>query len=255
MSIRDQYVREVSSQFGYLATWAPNLPIKLGQVGLLRDRVFLPRTDLQTLGVTAGVPLTSPGPADISFSSATGVSVSFKAEGAASLPGSSIPQAKAGITVEFSRKASTLFELSGTTISVFQNIEQVGNDIKRLYDADRSKWDTDWIAIVEVVEAKSGTILISSEDNAKIEFSIGAQVDAASIKLSDANLGLAISSFRNLSTRVVASSGLTPLYRAIRLNRGFFGDTDIGPASPRALSRAPSIQAVAVGSLWLQPND
>jgi len=75
--------------FGYLATWFPNVVLKLGDVGVLRDRVFEQITTLEERGISFNTS-TKTAPADYEHTSSDSVSIRFKAAGDAPAAGSAL---------------------------------------------------------------------------------------------------------------------------------------------------------------------
>ena len=47
-----RYTDEVHDHYSYWATWLPTSRVGLGDLGLVRKRVFEPQTNLEELGIT-----------------------------------------------------------------------------------------------------------------------------------------------------------------------------------------------------------
>lgn len=82
----------MATRFAYIATWHPGIPLQLGDIGHYRNRQFFRIKNLKDVGINFNVrPDTS---ADhLNHESATGVSMTLKAKGEATAPGSSIDKA------------------------------------------------------------------------------------------------------------------------------------------------------------------
>src|SRR5437016_1575921 len=93
------YVTGMHRKFGFYPAWPPNEPRALGDVGRLECGQFQRLTTLNKLGIKFEE-RNGPPMKDLSHTSGRSVSVQFKGEGQ-SVPGTSIPQAKAGALVEF----------------------------------------------------------------------------------------------------------------------------------------------------------
>ena len=210
MKTSKKYTKELYRQFGYLATWLPGTPIALGDIGILRNNEFTKISTLESQGIKFDV-VDDPTESDIEHSSKGGVSLTTKASGTAAPVGSALGNMDAGITVEFSKENAILFKANGTTSPSIKNQIALGAEIIKRFQT--GKWDKDWAVVTEVVNAKSGTILISSSRNGKIELKATAKVDTAMLDIADTKLGLEMKFSKDLSTKIIAQEGLTPLFK------------------------------------------
>lgn len=71
--------------------------------------------------------------------------------------------------------------------------------------------------IIELVNAKSATILISSSSNGKIELKAKGEIEAAKLDIADAELDFELSFSKDLSTKIMAEESLTPLFKASKV--------------------------------------
>lgn len=212
MSITFQrYLREMHRHFGYLATWNPGSPMELGDIGLIQSGVFQRKTSLKLLGFEPQI-RPDETPTDLNYESATGVSMSIKLQGEPALPGSSLAQASAGVTFEFSENGAVVFAATGATSPSLSDVLAIEEFIKQL-----PRWDSRFVIITEVVQCKTATVLVSGSQSAKIELNASGALAAASFSIADASLNLSISSYRNVGVRILCHAGLTPLYQAVRL--------------------------------------
>lgn len=212
MQVSKKYTQELRRQFGYFATWLPSAPLKLGDVGVLHKSEFTKITSLQELGVEFKEEADT-SKADIEHNSKGAVSISKSAD--AKSENSPLGNASVSISIEFSKENAILFKANGTSSPRIANQFKIGKDIKKLYQA--GEWDKNWIVVTEVVNAESGTILISSSANGKIELKASGKINAAEIDIADANMGLNTTFSKDLSTKIIAQDKLTPLFKASRL--------------------------------------
>jgi hypothetical protein len=77
-SINKQYAKEINERFGYLATWLPNVEMRVGDVGIIRDHIFERRTSLAELGIPVDVQL-DPSAIDFEYTSSDAVTINVKA--------------------------------------------------------------------------------------------------------------------------------------------------------------------------------
>lgn len=220
MKTSKKYTRELYRQFKYLAAWLPGTPFALGDIGILKGREFTKIGNLKDEKFKIDFDIEKDTtPADINHSSKGAVTISIKAAGSASPSGSTLTQADAGVTVEFSKENAILFKAKGTLNNTIKNQIKLGDQILELYK--EGKWDKDYVVITELVEAKSSTIMISSEKTGKIELKANGQAGNNAIDIADASLGFSTTFSKGLSTEIIAESGLTPLFKASKVKSRF----------------------------------
>lgn len=219
MNSSKKYTNELRKQFGYFATWLPGTPLKLGDVGVLRNNIFTKLTNLSELGVEFEI-FEDKTPSDLEHTTKGAVSMSVKSAGAASLPGSSLQVMDAGLTLEFSKENAIYFLAKGTTSPSIKDQIKLGQKIVKFFED--GKWDKDWAVITEVVNSKSATIIISSSSEGKIELKVNGDVEIGSIDLADSSIGFELVTSKSLSTKILAESKLTPLFKASQVKTSWF---------------------------------
>jgi hypothetical protein len=240
----DQYAKEMHERFGYLATWTPGVQLSLGDVGVVRDNVFTRLTTLGNLGISFKIRDDATAE-DIRYVSSGCVSITFKAAGTAPAPGSGLTQAQAGVSIDFTRKKAVVFEALGCVSPSIDDQLSVGQQILSRYPAN---WNKDWVAVTELVVAKSVTVLISDQGKASLELSAKGNMTAAAFSLADLSAGLTVVSQRDMQTTIVAQAGLTPLFKArgikssravspVYAARGLYGTDLDSPDDSEARSR------------------
>ncbi|RXK86373.1 DNA/RNA non-specific endonuclease [Filimonas effusa] len=225
-----QYTGEMRKHFGYHATWLPNTPLALGDVGIMKGDVFIKVSDLAARGVSfqKGFPETNPKPADIDYSSKGAVSMTTKLAGKAAPVGSALTDVDAGVIIEFSKENAIIFQANGTLVHAIEDTLEVGAQIIELFKA--GKWDKNWVVITELVSAESETLLIASGKNMKVELKANANISAASLNIADTQFGFTLQGSSSLQTKIVASQGLTPLFRLMKLRSQLFSPLEFSIA-------------------------
>lgn len=220
-SVYKLYARDVYESLRYRPTWLPGSPIDLGTVGVIEEGIFRPITALQKLDIPFDVIVDSDVDA-IDFASKNGVSISFKAAGEASKKFEAIAKADAGVLIEFSREGAVVLQLRDVLLNRIADQRALSNALLRsIAVGDQSKqWQRDWIVVTEVARAGRATIVISNSGKSKLELKASGSTAPAS--LVDASTALSVATESEISTKVIAESGLTPLYRGLRVRRGFF---------------------------------
>lgn len=207
-------------EFGYSPTWLPNTRVAPGDVGVLVDDVFVHKTTLKGLGVSYDI-VEDFQKASLEYNSAQAVSITHKGAGMASPPGSSLTEGEAGIIVQFTRKDAIVFEASECVIYRLADQQKVS---EQLIGLQKSRaWHMSWVLVAEVVKAERATILISSGKLSQIELTLKSKV-RVNERIALTSAGLSVLQERNVGTKIVSESHLTPLFRMMQLVKPFRKD-------------------------------
>ncbi|WP_025742587.1 hypothetical protein [Aquimarina pacifica] len=220
MKTKKIYTQELYRQFGYLATWNPGTPMALGDIGIMRQKQFTKIGNVSDLGISFEIE-EDITPIDLEFSSEGAVSVSTKLSGSPTLAGSSLSDIDAGIHVKFSKENAILFKANETRTPAIKNQIKLGEEIIELFKA--GKWDKNWVVITELVTADSASILISSSKEASIDIKVSGEIGTNQLDIAEAELGLEVKFSKDLSTKFIAKTGLTPLFKVSKIKRPFLG--------------------------------
>lgn len=216
MGISEQYTKEIQEQLKYSATWFPNLPISLGDIGTLENHQFQPQGNVRDLGI-AFDSHEGGGEAEFQFASKNAVSIGVNLKGEAPLVGSGIAQANADVNIKFGRENAILFRATGCTSTRIKDIKALSATIKERH-AD-GKWERNQVVVTQVINAKGTTVIISAGQNSEIVLSAKGNIGSGNINLADVSAGLKIVSESNIATRIVAEPSITPLFVAWGLVR------------------------------------
>lgn len=219
-SPQKQYTQELFDKFGYMATWLPGVPVRLGDIGTYKKGQFERVTSLKNLGIPFRV-LKGTSTGQANYASQGSVSETFKAKGEASELAKYLAKAEAGFIIEMSRANATLFKAVETRTSQIDDLQSLGEIILELYTL--GNWDPKHFVVVETLDVESATIFISSSANARAELSAAGNVTPGGISIADINAGLQIQFASNMHTQIVASKGLTPLFKARSVKKPIFG--------------------------------
>lgn len=218
-AISSQYTKEIRQETDYSATWLPNTTVKPGDVGRLRNYEFVYETTLKKLGI--GPSQTEPCATQMNwdYQSENCVSINVKASGEATIAGSSLSISDAGLTIKFSRNKATLFCLKKCTGTRLRDLDPIKNEVLSRYQ--NKKWDKDRVVVIEAVKAGSATIIISKSSNAQIDLAAKGKANLSALDLADVNAQFQMKKSSNLATQIIASKGLTPLFRAVGVIKHF----------------------------------
>lgn len=216
-----KYAEEIKEGFkNYLATWVPQTRIALGDVGILNGKTFVGWSSLRALGSKpsefSATPWSAPAPMVFQSKDTTQIGFKTKAE-LAQIPGlSQIADFSFGAEVKFGKEGAVVFSAKDARVQRIDNVVGVGKKILDLFY--RGLWEKEWILVTEVVKAARATILISSSSNSSLV--LKTKANASDIADLSANVRAVFSTGAQI--RVLAEAGLTPLFRAVRVDESWW---------------------------------
>lgn len=199
-----RYQSAVRDKLGYLATWLPNAPLELGDVGVLADSRFdvVERLGSERLNVPMEV---REGRAETHLRHRGGVVVSARA-------------GAPGVEVSFKHAGAFVLEVFDWVERSIVNLNEVAEHLA-VFAEDR-KWHKSWVLIHSLVVARRATILVASSRGARIELDTSAALPGAPLEALDpAALGLSLACEARDVIEVVTTGEVTPLFRASRLSK------------------------------------
>jgi hypothetical protein len=206
------------------ATWLPNEPLQIGDIGLLQDNLFVRTGDIKTdFGISFDVREFADQKATYEYSSSDSTSIKFNAKGST---GPSGPPVKASLEIDFSSKNSVFFNAAECVPQSLKDQIALGNAVMDLFKA--GKWDANYAVITSLLKAGSTTVIVSGSESSSIV--LEAQSDSVQqINLGDASIGLQIQHESNVAYKVVTQASLTPLLGLSKVQHKFFGGDHFGP--------------------------
>ena len=214
MGSADLYLSEMHRRFGYLATWLPNAPIAVGDVGVLRRDGFDREASISDFGIDVAAE-SATKPVDLEYCTTGCVETAFNMSAEQHL----LPNGPQGtVDVTFTREDAVLFVATACFPTAIIDVRALGRRALELYNA--GDWKPQWAVVTEVVDSHSSTIVIAEQAGAKLKLSARLAIASSLISLADARAGLSIESARGLSTRILAAEGLRPLFRVHGVRRG-----------------------------------
>jgi hypothetical protein len=145
---------------GYRPTWLPSTPIKIGDVGILENDVFIKESTLKECGIFFEV-ATSESDATIDLSSERGITLTTKLEGQLDPKAINLGKADIGFIIEFNHENGFIFRLKGSRTSVISNLGIVKKEVLQRFK--EGHWNKSLVIINELIEAKYATILLSGQ--------------------------------------------------------------------------------------------
>ena len=209
---------------GYRPTWLPHVPLKIGDIGVIEDGVFVKEGNLEDVNIPFKTEMSSDTTV-LDLSSENGISITAKASGKVDPKLASLGTADAGFLVEFKNDNSYIFKLNGTKTTIISNLGKVKDEILERFQ--NGQWPRKRLVINELVEAKASTILLAGKAGTTVELKAEGSVNAAHLDIADGALNLRLASGSALTAQILGKEGITPLYRVIGITRSLFS-TSVG---------------------------
>ena len=228
MSLAKKYQRKIYKHYKMLSVWPVGIPLQLGDViqkvrGVYRRISHISEID-NSITFSERVDSTSDGEV---FNDNGGVIISTKLKGDAAIPNTSIGINDVGALVEFESKNSVYLKANKIRYVSIEDQIRLGNQVVELYT--NGGWEKDWFVVTELAKAESGTIILSSSTNARIEIKAKAEGTINEVDLANAELELSAGFNRGIGAQTIAKMGLTPLFRISGLKLPWFADPAFEP--------------------------
>lgn len=214
----------------YWAAWLPSTRFALGDLGVLRGQTFEKRGSLKNLGIPFSVtPCANPSPLELVSGSA--VTISLKSQGEVNQAFESVPQGKAGLKIQFGAEGAFVVQCPAIFEQSIADVMAVQNAILAAFESDQ--WDPDWVVIVRLIAAPTGTILISNSSSAQLELSADVDLTAGIVDIGKAEAGLSVRSQKGDMIKMIGAQDLTPFFQLGTLKKRIFGGPKWGTHAMR----------------------
>jgi hypothetical protein len=223
-TISEQYMNELHKQFQFFATWTPDTPLNIGDIGQLKNNQFTYLSSLENEKIPFSV-RKDPSKSGLNYTSSSNIKITTKLTGDAGIPSLKLSVADAGMTVEFGSQKGIVFQADGVEHQMINDVNKLDQAIKKKYSA--KDWAEDWVVISDLMVADSGTVLISRGKNAAI--SLKAKANVPNLSLANINANFDVAYQAGMNTNIVCKSGLTPLFKLRGISKSIFSGTIVGP--------------------------
>jgi hypothetical protein len=221
----DLYVNGIKKKLrNYFATWLPNQVLKLGDVGVLDGNFFVRLSSLEDFGISFGV-RDDPDPSPIDYVSEESVEVTFKAAGESNSSLPSIPEAKAGVGVEFSSKGAFVVKAEESYEPSIENILDIQRAILKAFQEGR--WDRSWAVIVKLVKTPTATVLVSNSSASKLELAVEGDISSGAIDLGSGSISFGVKTQRGDVLKIIGAKNISPFFQLAKIKRRFLGPPDV----------------------------
>jgi hypothetical protein len=210
MNIGQHYIKEIKDQTGYTATWFPWVAVSAGDVGTITsDYGYQPLTTLKQMGIPFEVE-TGNVRTDFDYASKDKVEVSINVLADAPLVGTGVSEAQGRVSVKFGKSNATLFRIINCKSAVIKDQAPIRDEVLRMFES--KQWNKDTVIVTETVTAK-GTIIVSSGDNAQIDFAVKGSVGTPEFDLANMGGKFQITNESQIAIKIVAKENITPLFK------------------------------------------
>jgi hypothetical protein len=215
------YANGIKKKFAnYFAAWLPGEKLRLGDVGVINNNLFTRITSLDHLGVNFSE-RSDESSTPIDYVSESGVSVFFKTSGEINPSLPNVPEASAGVGVEFSCKGAFIIKAPSSHEPSIEDLAQLEKDLIRLYA--KEQWQFEWVVITRLIQTPSASIIISNSSNSKVEFSVDGNIPLANLDLGNVNLNFGLKSQTGDVVKFIGAQNLTPLFKVAKIKSKWFG--------------------------------
>jgi hypothetical protein len=242
-TIPELYCKGVRQQSKlYFAAWLPSTVLELGTVGVLQDRYFFdPKSSLGALGYDFDpadpahvIPDDSPSP--LKLNSGRTSRQTFKLGGEVSTVTPHIPQARAGIGLEFGAEGAFVIEAEETYEPRIRDIFALERWILAQHRA--GAWERDWAVVTSLVTAPHASIVVSQSRSSKVELMVSGDAHVGSVELGRAGIDFQSAHTSGTVLNMANSRDVAPLFKLVGLQRKWM----LGGSRPGTLSRDESFR-------------
>lgn len=244
MSLRSKYARQVRRTFGsgYHAAWYPDTPHAIGAYGRMEDDVFVVYGNLRDIGVKYDIDQDTI-PSALELNASSGVAITTKAEGATNAELPHIPQASAGLGIDFKTEGS--FTISADQVYEDRIMNPGALEAQLIALKDKGKWDSDFRIITGVLRIPVCTILISQASKTKLELSLQGTFTPSIKELGKASVTANFNWESSAVMKYAPARNAVPIIQLHRLARRFL----FGPPRLRTFSME-RVEAPGAQDTW-----
>lgn len=211
------YSGEIQKNLDYRATWLPDSPRSIGDVGKLVNDQYELVTTLKNLGVPFSTRRTKVGG---EYRYTTAGAVTFGANVDARDPSVSTPllDVQGAFQIGFNRASAVALLATDCGIEVMENLDQIEKEVlRRLRFED---WNPSFVIVTEVVRAGSTTALVSGERGGSLVVKGRSNVGVGPASMDLFKAGVDLVRADNMALSIIAQGDLAPLFRVHGVRKG-----------------------------------
>ena len=220
MSLRSKYARQVRRAFGsgYHAQWFPDTACALGAYGRMQDDIFVAYGNVRDLGVHYEIDVDTI-PSVLEVNASNSVAVTAKAKGVTNPALPHIPEASAGLGIEF--KSEGAFAIAAAEVYEDRILNPGSLEAQLVALKEQGKWDTDFRVVTGFLRMPVATILISQAGNTKLELSLAGTLTPSIQELGKAEVTTDVCWASSVVMKYAPARNAVPILELSRLASGF----------------------------------
>ena len=203
----------------YWAAWLPISKFELGDIGVLKGKIFERIHSLNEFGIKYDI-IKNEDASPIDYVSESGVSINIKLSGETNSTITNIPLAKAGIGINFSSKGAFIIEAEKTYEDSMKSMLQLQEQIIPKFK--EGHWDKNWVVIVKIVKTPVASILISNSSNSIIELESEVSISNGLTELGKIDGKLSMKLQEGDIFKTIGAKNLTPFFQIAKIKRRLF---------------------------------
>ncbi|MBV8253410.1 MAG: hypothetical protein JO154_12450 [Chitinophaga sp.] len=211
------YVQHMFDTTQYRASWTPDMPIKLGDIGVLDQGLFTLTTTLEDQGLTFKTRESS-GLLSLDYNSKN-TRVTALNGSTGTIPVSGVPM-QANVEVKFEGSSGILFQFSNSKHVIISNIDELGDAILEKYDA--GFWKKEWVIVTDIIQTDNTSLIISTTSNNTLQLACSLPIAGGSLAVPGAKINVMNES--GSSIKILGSTGLVPLFNVKGIRKPFLGN-------------------------------
>lgn len=221
---------------GFLPTWPLGQIINLGDIVYIRRKRMDYQGNVGELGIQVQEDADVTGE-DAKWQSRKGVNISTKAQSETPAKGSHLPQSKSGISLDFTRKSSFLFEPKNIRYNRIKNLFTVRAEILKQISQNALQLDLRKAYFVtQIAKVDAYSLAISINGKGKLEVSSDLESKMTTADLSRADIGLKTEWESELGFNVIGKEGGAIFFKAEKLRLKPDVKDKILESNPRLIS-------------------
>jgi hypothetical protein len=193
-------ITEISRTLRYLVSWPLGSAVHVGDVGFFDSGIsFVRLTQMSALGtdMPPAEVVTEALPTDLNYTRGD----------------VSVVVTDPGVRIEFAAAGAAFFLATGLSSHRISSLPQFDQEIQALVRA--GKWQEEWNAVTETVEARQVLFFVANEDGASVEL-LG---DPRSLGVVSADEMPQVVGHNGMQLNCVASQGAVPLFRTVKVSK------------------------------------
>lgn len=210
MEIFELYCSDIKSKLNYFATWAPNMPLTLGDYG-----VFNPEKVFRRIGnITQDFSLDFTPSAPAAKTEFTHASKKVRMSQFELSAAERIAGFETGVDIKFAAERSFYASFAGCEGTHIADLQLLGERV--LQQRETGRWEDDWVVVCEVMRSDKTVVYIAGANNAEVKLGVKASENP---NIGEVGVNFSRLMSESVNTLIDGEAGLTPLFRVASVQK------------------------------------